>query len=77
MYRKVYMQVSNHMLPECLLITLFCKKNVLLLLQPLFPLQKELPQYTNIFMQIVFQKVIILPTRVSYMNMGSEDLHTK
>jgi hypothetical protein len=56
---------------------LFCKKNVLLLLQPLFPLQKELPQYTNIFMQIVFQKVIILPTRVSYMNMGSEDLHTK
>jgi len=30
MHKKVLMQVSNDLLPECLLITSFCMTNVLL-----------------------------------------------
>jgi hypothetical protein len=41
------------------------------------PLQKGLLSYTNIFMQIIFQKTITALTDVSYKDMGSQDLHTK
>jgi hypothetical protein len=53
-----------------------CVKNVLWL-TVFVPLQKGLLSYTNIFMQIIFQKIITALTEVSYKNMGSQNLHTK